>query len=821
MKQYDYDDIKQSANCAAIASDLGLVVDRQGRCAATWRGGDNKTAVSINKDGWHDFVRGDSGSVIDLVAAVRFNGDIQQAQEWLGDKLNLKPKFDGTGRPGYKSRYDHLIEDGYHEARCYNYTDSFGNTIHQVIRMEHPDKKKEFVQRSASGKESISGIQTVLYNLPVISGSSWAVVVEGEKDADTLIRWNIPATTNSSGAGKWDDSFSETLKGKDVVIIPDNDTAGENHFRLVAAALIGKAKSVKVCRLTKVDKADVTDWITNEGGTRAQLIDSIKSAQNVTEESLKDTAGVFCVAEAKEANKNPFRNFHLVENTVGAKTKWDKEPRHIAKMIDDVHKRFLGFPRTVGSSMFDHDRDSGKIMHIRKQASLVSWISRKSGQCVDWSRGDGFLTKEEFFEGLLDEAIQYESTSSVPSWPVRDDVYYTHGKLPAPDQKHKYFWDLVDFFKPADEENRRLMAAFFIAPIFYKSGVARPAWVIDSDSGAGTGKTTLVEIVSHLYDTPPMRTNKQELKFNIVDLMKRMLSTKGRNARVLLVDNIVGSFSSPELADMISAHSLSGKPSYGRGEETRPNDVVYAITANSAKLDNDLADRSFCIIIGKPDKKTTWASEVRDYIKKNRMHVFADIVDILEKHRPFEGVSPTTRVPMFEVQVLQAVCESVDQYRTVLDTLNKARAESNVEDELAADITDMIKQKLSDMEISPIKQDVFIRSAVLDKWLAEITNHNQNNSQIIRNLAKMNMIKNVDLKVAIYPSNGPKKRRGIAWRSDATDSRDSFKPVFLIYANGSRIEKEIMSDFVPNYKVRENNQTEVIEACDSLDCFNL
>ena len=45
--QYDYDQIKGGASCLAIAREIGLNVDRNGRCAATWRGGDNPTAVSI------------------------------------------------------------------------------------------------------------------------------------------------------------------------------------------------------------------------------------------------------------------------------------------------------------------------------------------------------------------------------------------------------------------------------------------------------------------------------------------------------------------------------------------------------------------------------------------------------------------------------------------------------------------------------------------------------------------------------------------------------------------------------------------------------
>lgn len=810
MKCYSFDEIKESADCLSVAREIGLDVDRTGRCAASWRGGDNKTAVTINRDGWHDFVKEESGSVIDLVALVRFAGDIQKAQEWLGDRLNLSPAIAVKKAPStYKFRYDVLIEEGYQEVCRYDYTDAFGNIKHQTIRLEHPEKNKEFVQCTADGKWGLKGVETFLYNLPKIATSEWVVVVEGEKDADTLAKHNIPGTTNASGAGRWEKSYTDALRGKDVVIIPDNDTAGEKRSYMVASELLGSARNVRIVKVSALPKGDVTDWFEKEHGTRERLIQLIKEAEPVTHESLVDGKNFAAVQDAKEANRYKFRNFTLLERQQGNKTVKDKEPRHINDMIKDVHRRFLSFPRLIGNTMFDHDRDTGEIRPINKQSTLISWIARKSNQKIEWARGDGFITKEEFYEGLFAEAVRYESISSVPAWPVRSDVYYTHGDLPSSNDGHSRFWGLVDMFSPADEANRRLIAAFFMAPVYYRPGVARPAWVIDSTAGAGTGKSSLVEAVARLYDSPPMRTNKQELKYNVTDLLKRMLSTQGRNAKVLLIDNIIGTFQCPELADMISAHSLSGRPSYGRGEETRPNDVTYAITANSAKLDNDLADRSFCIMIGKPKRDKNWATDVEKYISKHRMEIFSDIIDMLENHCAFTGVEPATRVPMFEVQVLQAACGTPEIYKDVLDALNRAKAESNIEEEQAAEIYDLVTQKLSEMEISPVNHDVFIRSAVLDKWLEEVTGRNKNNTQVIKNLAKMNMLKNVDLDISIYPHNGPNRRRGIAWKCQ--NSTGEFKATFLVYSTGNRIHKEIQSSFIPPVVSKKESQIPVGE----------
>ncbi len=54
-------------------------------------------------------------------------------------------------------------------------------------------------------------------------------IVEGEKDADTLASLGLVATTNPGGAGKWRREYNGYLASRKVIILPDNDEAGENH----------------------------------------------------------------------------------------------------------------------------------------------------------------------------------------------------------------------------------------------------------------------------------------------------------------------------------------------------------------------------------------------------------------------------------------------------------------------------------------------------------------------------------------------------------------------------------------------------------------
>jgi hypothetical protein len=57
-------------------------------------------------------------------------------------------------------------------------------------------------------------------------------VVEGEQKVDALAKWNLRATCNAQGAGKWTAEHAEYLNDADAIIIPDNDAAGRKHTRI-------------------------------------------------------------------------------------------------------------------------------------------------------------------------------------------------------------------------------------------------------------------------------------------------------------------------------------------------------------------------------------------------------------------------------------------------------------------------------------------------------------------------------------------------------------------------------------------------------------
>jgi len=146
-------------------------------------------------------------------------------------------------------------------VKTYDYRDVEGDLLFQVCRME----PKSFRQRRPDGKDgwvwNLKGIDPVLYRLPDILKAKEIIIVEGEKDVDTIRELSLDATTCPMGAKKWRDTYNEALKGKDVVLIPDNDNEGREHMAQVAISLNGTAKSLKWIELPDLkSKQDISDW---------------------------------------------------------------------------------------------------------------------------------------------------------------------------------------------------------------------------------------------------------------------------------------------------------------------------------------------------------------------------------------------------------------------------------------------------------------------------------------------------------------------------------------------------------------------------------
>jgi len=144
-------------------------------------------------------------------------------------------------------------------VRTYPYTDEAGKLLYEVVRYE----PKTFRQRRPDGHGGWTwkkGGRQVLYHLPGVIEAPIVFVTEGEKDAETLREHGFVATTNAGGANApWLPGYTETLRGREIILIPDNDPPGWQRAAIIARALLHNVPRLRYIRLEARFK-DISEW---------------------------------------------------------------------------------------------------------------------------------------------------------------------------------------------------------------------------------------------------------------------------------------------------------------------------------------------------------------------------------------------------------------------------------------------------------------------------------------------------------------------------------------------------------------------------------
>ncbi|MGD0275673.1 MAG: AAA family ATPase [Syntrophales bacterium] len=150
------------------------------------------------------------------------------------------------------------------EVKAYTYRDKDSKTLFQVVRFIPKTFRQRQPDHANPGKWiwDIEGVRLVPYRLPELLKAKEIIIVEGEKDADNVIDSGFTATTSPMGAKKWRSEYSEYFRGKNVVLIPDNDDEGREHMTQIASALMDIAATIKWLDLPGLPiKGDVSDFI--------------------------------------------------------------------------------------------------------------------------------------------------------------------------------------------------------------------------------------------------------------------------------------------------------------------------------------------------------------------------------------------------------------------------------------------------------------------------------------------------------------------------------------------------------------------------------
>jgi DNA primase len=121
-----------------------------------------------------------------------------------------------------------------------------------------PDKKPHADARwfDAFTDHHLYNEASIIETLPL----SLVIFCEGEKDVHTGTKMDFISTTAGS-ANDWKSKYAPVFAALHLVIIPDNDSAGDTMAGRVAADCYEHAESIRILRLPDLpDHGDLTDW---------------------------------------------------------------------------------------------------------------------------------------------------------------------------------------------------------------------------------------------------------------------------------------------------------------------------------------------------------------------------------------------------------------------------------------------------------------------------------------------------------------------------------------------------------------------------------
>lgn len=177
----------------------------------------------------------------------------------------------------------------YDSVANYIYTTASGRQITIVKRFKHKyvEGVKLFRQYRPDDTPGEGSVK-VPYHWPQLIAAPDATVYypEGEKDVETCEAHGLVATT--AAGQQLSTTIVHALKGRNVVILVDNDDAGEKNAAKAVEAFRRVAKSLKVVRLPDLEHGeDVTDWFEKRRGTPDKLKALVEAEPCLIEEAKR------------------------------------------------------------------------------------------------------------------------------------------------------------------------------------------------------------------------------------------------------------------------------------------------------------------------------------------------------------------------------------------------------------------------------------------------------------------------------------------------------------------------------------------------------
>lgn len=562
--------------------------------------------------------------------------DFKGALRHLGEHVGVQPPVPGAAPDA-----------------AYAYRDETGSVLFEVVRFGG----KRFRQRRPDGKGGwswkLDGVRRVLYRLPDLMArpTEPVFIVEGEKDADRLHAAGRLATTNPGGAGKWRDDYNAFLRGRDVIILPDNDAPGRDHAVQVERALHRVAGSVRTVELPGLpEKGDISDWL--DAGHNLDELDAL------------------VVTAAARTPDQPLPGFPQIDVT----------GRQLRAIFTDAWAALLPVATDLrlfhgaGGLVRIIDSDGGPQIQLLDEATMfgllvrhADWIARR-GTNVQDSKPPKELARDML--AMPDPGLPaLEAVVTTPVFTPQGSLLTTPGYDPA----SRLWYEplpgfalpeiptdpteadaaeavrllteelLVDFPFAAESDEAHALAALILPFVRRLIPGCAPIHLIEAPT-PGSGKSLLADLISIIARGRACEATTLTRDEN--ETRKKLTALLAHGAPIVLVDNVRGELDSAQLASALTAEVWTDRILGATRMVEFPNRATWLVTANNPKLSLEIARRSIRIRI-EPQEEQPWErggfkhDPIRGWARQERPRLVAAVVTLVQywlaRGRPAAG----------------------------------------------------------------------------------------------------------------------------------------------------------------------------------------
>lgn len=346
----------------------------------------------------------------------------------------------------------------------------------------------------------------------------------------------------------------------------------------------------------------------------------------------------------------------VVSNIVSLPPGEDGKSRAAYKPVEQMGREIQeasgGWPKRVGSLLFTQRESKDDLPGFRSIWTLdkvdsfgaylhtvadVRWATAHANPKNAVGNVLTPCTKAEVFEFLKATTEPgYRAISPLPHEPPMVGVHYVTARLPGGTGER--LAELLEMMNAETEMDRQLLKAMILTPGWGGEPGRRPPFVLSSHHGRGVGKTATASLIADVL-WGGVLTIKPDEPFD--KIIGRLLGNDGLACRCVLLDNIKGRLEGQAIEGLVTSRTIDGwRPHHG--QFSRPNDLTYILTANTARLSKDLADRSVVIVLGRKKHEVSFVEKATGFVQKYRAQIIADCLQEL-RNPPKGKIDPYDR----------------------------------------------------------------------------------------------------------------------------------------------------------------------------------